>query len=188
MKVSLRRANALQNAINDTLRTIRVQDSVSVSEFEDAEAVLQTARAEANQAVTRNGALLQALYQIRKAVAVANTATDISAKLADVAYCTKEIEYFAGLSSKEVRVAPEVLAGKLDKIRNSKDEHRSLYGRDEVSTGVFTAEDIKNFQKIVADAKRVKQKLQDQILELNVRTEIELTEETVKTLQQEELL
>lgn len=187
MKVSLRKANALQNAINDAVRNIKYATEISINEFQNAEEVIASARTAAIDAVTRNGKLLQALYQIRKSVAVANTATEVSSKLADVAYLTKEIEYFNGLSSSQVRLSPEVVEGKLAKLR-TKDETRSLYGRDEVNTGVFTEADLAGFRKIVADAKKAKQKLQDQVLELNVRTEIELSNETVQTLQAENLL
>jgi hypothetical protein len=41
---------------------------------------------------------------------------------------------------------------------------------------VLTAEDLKNFRAAAANAKKAKQKLQDELLEINVRTEIEVAD------------
>jgi uncharacterized protein YdcH (DUF465 family) len=62
-------------------------------------------------------------------------------------------------------------------------EESRLYGRfDTLDTGIFTKEEIEGFKRSVADLKRQKQKLQDTLLELNVRTEIELSAETAQAL------
>jgi hypothetical protein len=53
---------------------------------------------------------------------------------------------------------------------------------------VFTEEDIKGFKVFVNLAKKAKQRLQDEVLELNVRTDISLSADTVQTLKSEELL
>jgi hypothetical protein len=53
---------------------------------------------------------------------------------------------------------------------------------------VLTAEDLKNFRTASATAKKAKQKLQDELLEINVRTEITLSNETVAALQAEGLV
>jgi hypothetical protein len=47
---------------------------------------------------------------------------------------------------------------------------------------VFEKQDIEDFKWTVADLKRQKQKLQDTLLELNVRTEIELSADAVQAL------
>jgi hypothetical protein len=75
----------------------------------------------------------------------------------------------------------------LDKIRNRKED--SYYGRnEEVSTSIFTSQEIDNFKNVLAVSKKQKQKLQDELLELNVRTEITLSEQTVATLTKENIL
>ena len=79
----------------------------------------------------------------------------------------------------------------MDKLRNDKSDssRRSIYGyNDTVDTSVFTKEDLDGFRREVARAKKAKQKLQDEILELNVQTVIQLSEKTVATLQAEGLL
>ena len=84
--------------------------------------------------------------------------------------------------------AAAVVAGKLDKVRNTEAKSR-IYGYgDTVDTGVFTADDISGFKAVVANLKKQKQSLQDAVLELNVRNEVTLADTTAKTLAAENLL
>lgn len=187
MNVTLRKASVLQNAINDAIRSIDVKSEVSLNEFVDAEAEVVRAATDAKSNIVRRDALHQALYDIRRVVARANHESGVNDKLTDVAEVEKQIQFYTGLAGKEVRQSADVVAGKLRKIAESKTER--IYGySDTVSTSVFTAEDIAGFKKIVSDLKKNKQKVQDQILEANVRNEVSLSEATVKTLQAEGIL
>lgn len=187
MKITLRKAAVLQNAINDALKQIDIKSEVALTEFHQPEAEIARAATEARDNIQRRGALNSALYSIRQRVAEANHSAGVNGNLTAVAELEKQIQFYTGLAGKEVRQSAEVLAGKLRKISESKSER--LYGyNDTVNSGVFTAEDIAEFKKTVSDLKKSKQQLQDQILELNVRTEIELSNETVATLQAEGLI
>jgi hypothetical protein len=57
-----------------------------------------------------------------------------------------------------------------------------------VNTGVLRQEQIDTFKALVLHLKKQKQKLNDEILELNVRTEIELTQDIVDSLKEVGLL
>jgi hypothetical protein len=190
MKITLRKANAVQAAINETLKSLSFDAQVRINEFEDAEAKIATAQTKHRENVERKHNLLHALYSIRKSVSRSNCDEGINDMLADVARFEKDVQFFGGLAKETVRETSVVLVGKLDKIRNRKDEGRaSLYGReDNVDTSIFTAEDINSFKKLAADAKKRKQKLQDTLLEANVRVEIELAPEVEETLKQEDLI
>ena len=48
--------------------------------------------------------------------------------------------------------------------------------------------DVKAFRDLVSEAKKAKQKLQDEVLELNVRSDITLSDRTTQTLTGERLL
>jgi uncharacterized protein YdcH (DUF465 family) len=187
MKITLRKANALQNSINDALKQILVVSEVALTEFHRPEDEIARVRAEAEKNIQRRERLNHALYDIRQRVAGANTNAGVSTNLTLVAEIEKQIQFYTGLSGKEVRQGHEVVAGKLRKIAETKSER--LYGySDTVNTSVWTAEDIAGFKKTVSDLKKSKQQLQDIILETNVRTEIELSDETVAVLQAEGLI
>ena len=189
MKVTLRKASALQNAINDTIKGIKLDTQLQINEFQNAEAVIATANTTLNANLARKIALTNALYAIRSAVGEANS-VKVDSLLALVANTEKNIQIYSELLGTEVREDAVVLAGKLDKIKNRPADARpSYYGHnDDLSTSVVTDADLADYRKYVAAAKKAKQKLQDEILEENVRTEIELGESVVATLTAENLL
>ncbi len=191
MNISLRKASAFQASINEALKGINFETQVKINEFQDAEQEIARASSEVKANIARRTALQTALYEIRKSVSGANTQVSIDNRLADVAHLEKEIQFYNGLVGNKPRESEKVIAGRLDKIRNDKSDssRRSIYGyNDTVDTSVFTKEDLDGFRREVARAKKAKQKLQDEILELNVQTVIQLSEKTVATLQAEGLL
>ena len=189
MKITLRKANALQNSINEALRHIDVKTKVSLNEFQDAEGVLAVSAAEAKKNIERKVSLTNALYDIRGGVGYVNHTAGVDEKLTEIARIEKQIQLYSAYVGVEVREAATVIAGKLEKIRAGKDERRSIYGYgDTVDTGVFSADDIAGFKAVVANLKKQKQALQDAVLEANVRNEVVLKQVTVDTLTAENLL
>ena len=190
MKINLRKANALQLAIQDAIKSIRLDTEVKINEFQVAEDVIGQLRNDFAAKQERHRGLLNSLYDIRKAVSQANSSRGVDIKLADLALMDKKIQYLTELAGKSVRDSVEVVAGKMEKLRNRKDDTRSLYyGQDAtVDTSIFTQEDIAGFRAAVSMGKKAKQKLQDELLEINVRTEIELSADIVTLLTAEGLL
>ncbi len=190
MNISLRKASALQNGINEAIKGLEFDVTVKVNEFQDAELEISRVATTVKTNIQRRNGLNTALYEIRKSVSGANTQVGIDSRLADVAHLEKQIQFYNGLAGNKVRESEKVIAGRLDKIRNDKSEsRRSIYGyHDTVDTTVFTKEDLDGFRREISMAKKAKQKLQDEILELNVQTQVTLSVESVKTLQAEGLL
>ena len=188
MKITLRKANAVQLSINEMVKGLTFDTSVQVNEFEDAAAQINAVRDTFDTHRATRTKLVGALYEIRKAVAVANADAGINDMLAEVAMLEKEIQFFNTFATKTARLSDAVIAGKMEKIKGMKEENR-LYGRyDTVDTGIFTKEEIEEFKRTVADLKRQKQKLQDTLLELNVQTEIQLDKETARFLERADIL
>lgn len=188
MKITLRKAAVLQNAINDALKQIDIKSEIALTEFHKPEDEISRAAAEAKTNIARREKLNHALFDIRQRVAVANNTAGVNKYLTDVAELEKQIQFYTGLASKEVRESADVLAGKLRKMSEVEAKSR-IYGYgDTVNTSVFTAEDIAGFKKTVGDLKKSKQQLQDMLLEINVRTDIELSNDTVLVLHSEGLI
>ena len=190
MKITLRKANALQNSINEALRHVDVKTKVSLNEFQDPESVLADSAGEAKTNLDRKVSLINALYDIRTAVGKANATAGVDEKLTEVARVEKQIQLYSTFVGLEVREAPAVIAGKVEKLKvRDANSRSSIYGYgDTVDSSVFTAEDVAGFKSVVSTLKKQKQTLQDAVLEANVRTEIVLSEPTVKTLQAEGLV
>ena len=187
MNITLRKANAIQASINEIVKGLTFETTVSVNEFQNPTTVISQTEEVFAKNLARRDSLLLSLFEIRKLVAKGNDVAGVNDMLADVAHLEKQIQFFNSLSTKHPKEDMAVIKGKLDKIRNTKEESR-MYGRDEITVSVLEKEDIAGFQQVVAQSKRAKQQLQDQLLEMNVRTEIPLSEQTVKTLTEEGII
>ena len=190
MKITLRKANALQQNINEALRGIRLEPTVSITEFEDVITKIDEANELIFKEVNRQVDLNLALYTIRGLVGQANSA-EIDGLLTQIAHNEKMIALNNHLLTTPKRVALDVLKGKLEKIKSIPEDavRSSIYGRTtEVSTGVFSDDAFKAFKTTVLKLKKEKQKLQDKVLELNIKTEIELPEDVVAILKAEDLV
>lgn len=188
MNVTLRKASALQHSISEAIRGITIKSEVELTEFHNAEQEIARIGVEVKINLGRRDALNSALYQIRRAVADANHVNGVNRKLTEIAELEKQIQFYTELAGKNVRESVEVVTGKLEKIRVSDPKSRVYGYHDTVTTSVFTSDDVAGFKKIVGDFKRLKQKLQDEVLELNVRSEIVLDHDVVNTLKVEGIL
>lgn len=189
MKISLRKANALQMAVNESIKNLEFNQNIILNEFQDPAKELEVASKKFAANINRRFALFHALYDIRKSVSNANTDKGISETLADIAHLEKDIVFFGNFSKTPVSVDLAVINGKLEKMRNRADTADTYYPDQQVvTTTIFTHGELAGFATIVKTAKKQKQKLQDELLELNIRTEVELSETVVSTLTAEGIL
>jgi hypothetical protein len=188
MKITLRKANALQNSIQDHLKTVEVKTQISLNEFQDAAGEITCAREGVVANDIRRAKLTKSLYRIRAQVGRANAEAGVSDLLAEAAYVDKRIGHLKGLAESDTAEVEAVINGKMEKLRNTEAKSR-IYGYgDTVATGVLTADQIEGYKKDMRDLKKEKQSINDKVLELNVRTEIELDADTVSLLQAEQLV
>lgn len=186
MNITLRKANAVQNSINEMIKGLSFDTSVRINEFEDHNEQINAVRDVFNTHLATRTKLVGALYEIRKAVATANAEAGINDMLAEVAMLEKEIQFANTFATQQARLSDAVIAGKIDKIKNSED--RYSYMSSDVTTTIFTKAEVEEYKRTVADLKRQKQRLQDVLLELNVQTEITLDEETANFLERADIL
>lgn len=187
MKLTLRKANAVQAAINEQIKGLDLPYSVELNEFEDVRYQIDAVRDRFFSHNATRSNLIGALYEIRRKVSEANAESGINDMLADVAMLEKNINYNTMLAGKGAQTNLRVLNGRLKKQAEEGSDRR-MYNFDLVSTSIFTEEEIEGFRRIAAGFKRNKQNLQDTLLELNVQTEIELDEETARFLERADIL
>jgi hypothetical protein len=191
MNITLRKASAIQNSINDAVKSIKVELTVELNEFVNVETALAKANGDMVANDGRRQRLTMALYNIRALVGTANAQSGIDTNLAKAAFIDKRIGQLEELAKATEITELDVIKGKLDKIKNDKGEtsRRSIYGySDTVSTSVISKAQIDQAKAEILNLKKQKQKLNDEILELNIKTEIPLSDEVVATLQAEGLL
>ena len=189
IKITLSKANAIQQNINDLLKSVQVKPVVELSEFVDTVQTLQAANDAVMAADARRSDLLMALYSIRATVGVSNFQSGIGNRLSHIAYVDKRLQQLDQLTNETSKMKDlAIITGQLEKIRNRREEHRMYGYENTVSTGVLQQAQIDSISGIMRELKKQKQKLNDEVLELNVRTEIELTDEVEAVLVKEGIL
>ena len=188
MRISLRKANAIQASINEAIKSIDTNVEISINEFQVGEDAITKAKEVLMTNITRKTEILSTLNDVRAKVCGANHGSGINERLTDVANLEKLIQLANTLASANVREEPGVLSGKLLKIVDGASDRNSYFNASEVKTSVLSIDDITTFKKELAELKKRKLKVQDEILELNIRTEIELSDSTVEILTREGIL
>jgi hypothetical protein len=190
MNISLRKASAIQNSINEAIRGIKIVKELKINEFQDVAVELQKANDTLFTADARRQKLLLALYNIRGLVSAGNAQSGIDMKLATAAFIDKRIAQLEELNAAEAMTDLTVIKGQLDKIKaRPADGRSSLYGyNDSVESSVVTQTQLDQIKTEIKNLKKQKQKINDEILELNIKTEIPLSEDVVKTLTDEGLI
>jgi hypothetical protein len=187
MEISLRKANVIQASINEILKAQNFVDSILINEFQDPQTEINRTNGELQEQINRRRDLLDSLYDIRMLVSISNNNNGINTHLAQLARIEKDIQFYSKYATSKVAEDINIISGKLEKIRNRKDE--SFYGRgDAVGTSILTDADIELAKNKLSNAKKAKQKLQDELLELNVRATIALSDSTVATLTRENII
>jgi hypothetical protein len=186
MKVTLRKANAIQVAIQDQIKEIKIESTIDLNEFQSVSEILGKAREEALLKVKRTKDLLKAQYALREEIGRVNAISGVNEKLSELAFMDKKIAQLKVWSESPKSEEVEVIKGKLEKIRHRKEA--AYYHEDSVKTGVFTDKDIEEFKKEILDIKKMKNKINDEVLELNVRTEVTLKDSIVDILRTENLI
>ncbi len=190
MNITLRKANAVQAQIVDALKQIEVKLNVEINEFQNPEAEIETANKTLLENDRRRSLLLAAQYNIRGLVGVANAQSGIDGLLTRAAFTDKRIGQLESLVKADTVTDMAVIAGKLEKIKNGKEDSRArMYGySDTVTTSVLNKGNIEQFKTELSNLKKQKQKLNDEVLELNIKTEIPLSDEAVASLTNEGIL
>lgn len=190
MKITLRKANAIQTSIQEAIKAIEIESTTQLNEFQDIAAELLKVNAAAVKEIKRQESLLFALYNIRGLVGTANSTAGIDLHLTDAAFMDKRTAQLAVVAAAKPMTDITILKGQLEKIRASAGANArpSLYGSDTVSTSVFTQEQIDQAKSEMLKLKKQKQSINDKILELNIKTEIVLPDQVVSTLAAEGLI
>lgn len=187
MKISLRKSNALQLSIMEMIGTISITTNVEISAFEEPMQVIAQKKQELLSNLERISNLRNALYDIRKKTSSVNS-TGINDVLADIARLEKDIKTYSVFSSLTPTPDETVITGRLEKVRNKTEDSFYNSSGDTITVHVMDKGDIEQYRNRVLFLKKEKQKLQDLLLELNVKNEIILDDLTQDVLKGEGLL
>ena len=191
MQINLRKANAIQSEIRKAIGSVNAVNTVSVTEFtQNIEAVLGKAAVEYNEAVFKKVSLNAALFKIRAAVGKANAESGINEVLAQIQEFEALIGIKNAIASAQVRKDYDEITARIEKMKSTTSERSVVYGDsyNSVETTIVSQLETDKAKEDVKALKRIRQELNDKLLQLNVNTLITLSEDTVVTLEEEGLV
>jgi hypothetical protein len=187
MNISLRKAKAIQESILQAILDIDIQTHININQFQDPASELQRANDNLFTNDARRQKLLLAYYNVRGLVGTANAGCGITTNLAKSAFIDKRIAQLTQISNLKQMMPMNEITGKLENIK-SRDVKESMFNRDEVQTSVVSQDQIDQAKAEIKNLKKQKQQLSDDTLELNIKTEIPLSDDVVQTLQSESII
>lgn len=181
MKISLRKANALQLFILEQINEPFV-GSVTVNKFDNPIEVIGNAGGELIHKIGVKFNLIQVLFSLRKKVGAKSAEVGIADLLTDLAENEKKAAFFRQLASSKPTAKTEVILAAVEDLKKEVPT-ASYYSRKEsVEVSLLAKDAIESYAKSVVTLRKEKQALSDKLLHLNVSSEIELSKEEVAVL------
>jgi hypothetical protein len=194
MQVNLRKAAALQSEISSTLREIEVSPYLV---FEDQDRVAEEMKEKTQEwkdNLLRKQTLNAVLYSIREKVGNANMASGVSKLLCEERRINADMHRIEAILDKckgeKYYTADEIVA-KLDQLEKKSEDRETYFSRRNayaVSSVLITKEELAEYRKEMSGLKKQLRKINDTLLELNISTEISLSDKEVTVLETEDLL
>lgn len=194
MQINLRKASALQSDIQSTARSIRIDTRASFEERETVAEDVTEAISEWRTNLERKTYLINVLYSIREKVGVANAESGLNTKLTEHRRVSEQKESLEetidGVKGRMLSV--EQIVEKMRKIEERNESLKeSLYARSrdlEVHTDLMDKEELDSYRKEIRSLKKLQRSINEEVLELNIRTHIVLSEAEVRVLRNEDLV
>ena len=194
MQINLRKASALQSDIQSLIRSIRVETRASFEERDAVAEEMTEAISEWRTNLERKTDLINVLFGIREKVGVANAECGLNTKLTEHRRISEQRELLEDtVDGRRGRVLTveqviEKLTKMEERVENAKE---ALFGRSrdiEVHTELLGKEDLDNYRKEIRSLKKLQRSVNEEVLELNIRTHIVLSEAEVNVLRNEDLI
>jgi len=193
MQVNLRKAAAIQSEISSALREIEVSP---YEVFEDKERVVEEMAEKTQEWKTnllRKQTLNAVLYSMRDKVGQANVASGVSKLLTEERRINADMHWLEAILDKckgEKYYSADEIVSKLEQLEKKSEDRENYFSRrgSAVSSILVTKEELAEFRKEMSVLKKQLRKINDSLLELNISTEISLSDKEVTVLETEDLL
>jgi hypothetical protein len=188
MNITLRKAKVIQTEIMTRIQAIAVTHVVSISEFENVEVSLEEAYQKFLVNDKRRDALTAVFYDIRALVGAANATCGIDSMLTTMAYLDRRIQQITPFAMANERTSLTVLRGEQERIKKSDSSYAWRDTQRNISSSLLTDVHIRAWVEELQRLKQQKQSLNDKVLDLNMRTQITLTDNMVALLKSEHIV
>jgi hypothetical protein len=191
MKINLRKSAALQLEIMNVMNNIEVSTKRSYADIDYVETDFHDHVSTWKNNLNRKWQLVDTLENIRKATAKANQDSGVSDLLTEERVITQKIKFLTEvLEYRNTRMyTVQEITDKLKKYQEIKPDSVLAFRQEQsVTSSLISKEEISVYETEIRKLKKLRQKTNDQILELNVSTLIDLSESDVRFLEKEELI
>jgi len=189
MKLTLRKANALQLLINEQISATSISTQVSVTKYDDPIAAVIHAGDVFQVSLLKKKNLLSVLYSIREKVAEQGHWAGIPKILSEVAHIDKLTDVLKPLAAtSSFAPAESVLLEAHADLKKEVPQSSYSQRAGAFTTGAIPQNWIPAFLKELSDLRKRKQSLSDQLLEKNIQHHIDLSEEEEAVLKQYDLI
>ena len=191
MKISLRKANTIQELVGEALQqSLESPTNLDVMAIDEWKDELRFARKTFLSEVATRAQLVSARYEVRKLISEENAKQGVTSLLATLA----ETDTMINLMKRNV--VDQTVSDKYDVVEKKRERKIALldkeglhYNRsDTYDVSIIDAETIKVYKETVKVLKRKRQRITDELLEKNIRSEIELPSWAVDLLREHGLI
>ena len=191
MKISLRKANTIQELVGEALQqSLESPTNLDVMAIDEWKDELRFARKTFLSEMATRAQLVSARYEVRKLISEENAKQGVTSLLATLA----ETDTMINLMKRNV--VDQTVSDKYDVVEKKRERKIALldkeglhYNRsDTYDVSIIDAETIKVYKETVKVLKRKRQRITDELLEKNIRSEIELPSWTVDLLREHGLI
>lgn len=188
MKINLRKASVVQDQIQAELKQLGAEKTeVTVNIFDtDVESKLDAQLFKVRESNQRVGRFLEANSYLRAAVAQKNAEVGITGYLAEDAMLAAAEARTRAVTELEVRPNLDSLNQEMQSRRASANstDRVSLYGGRgyEMNVNIATQEYVDEARRSLETIRRRRRKIKDEMVTINVRTEIEVPEKVALVL------
>jgi hypothetical protein len=191
MKISLRKANTIQELVGEALQQpLESPTNLDVMAIDEWKDELRFARKTFLSEMATRAQLVSARYEVRKQISEENAKQGVTTLLATLA----ETDTMINLMKRNVVDLTasdkyDVVEKKLERKITLLDKEGLHYNRsDTYDVSIIDAETIKTYKEKVKVLKRKRQRITDELLEKNIRSEIELPSWAVDLLREHGLI
>lgn len=182
MKITLRKADALQKVINGVLAETTLQTTATITRFNSARETIAAAQDKLSKDLVKKVDLIWALYDLRKMVSAAGATAGVSNALAEIAAIDKTVAVFKPITQAESYVGADGIYAQQADLIDDKTVSNYSGRRESITVSIVPKGVIEEHVKSLEDLRKMRLKLSDHLLEINVRTEFDLSYRLEKIL------
>lgn len=182
MNVTVRKALTLVDSIKSTIDSIKIKTVIELNIFQEPMTTLKKANDFLFSNDGRRQKLLLALYNLKGLIATADMQNGAALKLTTIDFINHRIEQLRDLENIDNILDLDDIRDRIQKIEQSSIKNIN------VSTAIINNEQMNQIIDEIKNLQKQKQKFLDDILELNLKTEIPLSDDVVRTLEIEKLI